>query len=311
NRLEIIYTPWVAPLLVLLKKWFTLYNFEEVLSLDLKPSIVLYRLFREKLGLKKQKVFISKEDLIGLLGLKKVDVRDLRRKYLEPAVKELNEKTSLRVEMKPIRRGRGGKIIGFHFKVWEIISTKGGLVEKVKELIETLSKDEALEVSPKELAEALLSLERVNPATALWFMLHYPEGEARFYAWEHIKMTEQNTKIRYPDRYLESLIRDKDESLDWLLDQRTKDTIREELKKLLEKGEKKEKPKTDREMEKLLNRLEEIKPLIRLYYDQIAEYFEIDDLKEFLDNLIKREDKERLEEFIAFVETLEKAPPLN
>jgi len=54
-----------------------------------------------------------------------------------------------------------------------------------------------------------------------------------------------------------------------------------------------------------------LSPFLRLYYDQIAGYLGTDDLKEFLNNLIENGDKEKLEEFIAFVETLEKAPSLN
>ena len=245
GKLEIVFSPYVSPLIFELKKRFTLYDFEEVLKLNSRSSIIMYRLLKEKLGLKFNSFQLTLEEIRHLFDLnEKTQASDIRNKYLEPAVKELNEKTSLRVEMKPIRRGRGGKIVGFHFKVWEIISPKGDLVDKIKELIETLSKDKALEVSPKELAEALLSLERVNPATALWFLLHYPEGEARLYAWEHIKWVELTPKIKYPDRYLESLITDKREELKWLLDQRTKDLIRKELEKLVEegKGRKEEKP---------------------------------------------------------------------
>ena len=95
--------------MVLLKKWFTLYSFEEVLRLDLKSSIVLYRVFKEKLGLRKKEITLDIDTLNALFGLKKTSTWDLRRKYLEPAVKELNEKISLRVEMRPIRRGRGEK----------------------------------------------------------------------------------------------------------------------------------------------------------------------------------------------------------
>ena len=41
ENLHVVYTPLVAPLLVLLKKWFTIYNFEEVLKLNSKAAIVL------------------------------------------------------------------------------------------------------------------------------------------------------------------------------------------------------------------------------------------------------------------------------
>jgi hypothetical protein len=45
-------------------------------------------------------------------------------------------------------------------------------------------------------------------------------------------MTETNPAIKDADRFLVSLIKDKNPQLDWLLDQRTKDLIRKELEGL-------------------------------------------------------------------------------
>ncbi|WP_297465510.1 replication initiation protein, partial [Thermococcus sp.] len=168
--LQVVYTPLVAPLLVLLKKWFTIYNFEEILNLDLKASIVLYRIFKEKLSLKRNDFELSKEALIELLDLKKVSGKDLARKYIEPAVKEINEKTHLKVEVEQIRRGRGrgGKIVGFRFRVEEEPrpeeATTKDLVENFdvlkkwfKKTIEQLAEELSLhkQVSPAEIARSL------------------------------------------------------------------------------------------------------------------------------------------------------------
>ncbi len=308
GKIEIRFNRFITPLVLELKRRYTTYELKYIMLLDRKHSTALYELFKKNEKLGKFKIEFSRlREILGVADKPTYKVwNDFWKKILKPSIEEINEKTDIEVKVET-QKGAYGRVEALVFTIKNKRKHHSSILEVVKQLAE----DKALEVSPKELAEVLLSLERLNPATALWFMLHYPEGEPRLYAWEHIKMTEQNAKIKYPDRYLESLIRDKDESLDWLLDQRTKDTIKEELKKLVEKGEKGEKPQTDREMEKLLNRLEEIKPLVRLYYDQIAQYFGTDNLREFLNDLIEKGDKERLEEFIAFVETLEKAPSLN
>ena len=238
GKLSVIYTPLVAPLLVLLKKWFTIYNFEEILNLDLKASIVLYRLFKEKLGLKKNEFELSKEELIGLFNLEKINIRDLKRQYIEPAIKEINEKTRLKVEAEPVRRGRGGKIVGFRFRVEEEPrpeeATTKDLVENFdvlkkwfKKTIEQLAEELSLhkQVSPAEIARSLLSLERINPAVAIWFLLHYPKSEAKLYAWEHIKWVDNHPKLDLPERYLKHAIQTPKKELQFLWDQRVKHAI--------------------------------------------------------------------------------------
>ena len=136
-------------------------------------------------------------------------------------------------------------------------------------------------------------------------MLHYPKGEPRLYAWEHIKWVELTTKIKYPDKYLESLIKDKEESLNWLLDQRTKDLIRKELEKIakVEKANGNN-SRQDAEIEKLINRIRELRALIYLFYDEIAKHFNAPDLQEYLNGLIEKGDAQKLKEFISYVEKL-------
>ena len=256
NDLLVVYTPFVAPLLVLLKKWFTIHNFEEVLFLERKPSIVLYRLFKEKLGLKRSEFELDIQNLADLFDLKKIDVRNLRRKYIEPAVKEINEKTRLKVEAEPVRRGRGGKIVGFRFRVEEEPrleeATTKDLVENFdvlkkwfKKTIEQLAEELSLhkQVSPAEIAQSLLSLERINPAVAIWFLLHYPKSEAKLYALEHIKWVDNHRKLELPERYLKHAIQTPKKELQFLWDQRVKHaaiSILEELKKEWEEKQEQE-----------------------------------------------------------------------
>ena len=243
--LQVVYTPLVAPLLVLLKKWFTIYNFEEILNLDLKASIVLYRIFKEKLGLKRNEFELSKEELIELLDLKKIEGRDLARKYIDPAVKEINEKTRLKVEVEQIRRGRGrgGKIVGFRFRVEEALARlttdaildnnsllEDWLRETLNQLIEQFKK-EGEELTAAQLAQALLSFKTIDPATVLWFLLHFV-GSKLLSAWEILKEVESNTGIKFKERFLKSVLPTKKEEYDFLLDPRIKPLLREALRKI-------------------------------------------------------------------------------
>ena len=233
--LQVVYTPLVAPLLVLLKKWFTIYNFEEILNLDLKASIVLYRIFKEKLGLKQQEFKLSKEALIELLDLKKISGKDLRRDYIEPAINEINEKTSLRVSFQPIKRGRGGKIVAFKFIVRELPR-----LPKVEDFIDEQNLRDMLslvevvpegELKVERTAYELLKIVNINPSVALWYLLHFPKEKHRK-VWEEIKKIDLNEEIKYPEKFLESKISQRNENWDFLLSEQTKKLIKDILKNI-------------------------------------------------------------------------------
>ena len=341
DKLTITYTPLVAPLLVLLKKWFTIYNFEEVLKLNLKASIVLYRLFKEKLGLKRNEFELSKEELLELLNLKDKDSRNLRRDYIEPAVKEINEKTRLKVEVEQIRRGRGrgGKIVGFRFRVEEEPrpeeATTKDLVENFdvlkkwfKKTIEQLAEELSLhkQVSPAEIARSLLSLERINPAVAIWFLLHYPKSEAKLYALEHIKWVDSHPKLDLPNRYLQHSIQVPKKELQFLWDQRVKHaaiSILQELKKEWEEKQKQEpkeqeqQPKERETQEEELDRIKVRHPLVKILAREILDEAKIlveeekqklkqelgvESFKDYLKELILAEDVIGLQKVRAVIE---------
>ena len=332
DKLTITYTPLVAPLLVLLKKWFTIYNFEEVLNLDLKASIVLYRLFKEKLGLKKNEFELSKEELIGLFNLEKIDIRDLKRQYIEPAIKEINEKTRLKVEVEPVRRGRGGKIVGFRFRVEEEPrpeeATTKDLVENFdvlkkwfKKTIEQLAEELSIHkpVSPAEIARSLLSLERINPAVAIWFLLHYPKSEAKLYALEHIKWVDSHPKLDLPNKYLQHSIQVPKKELQFLWDQRVKHaalSILEELKKEWEEKQESKKPepkKAESEPEEIEIRnpvvgilaeeiLSEAKYLSEEEKQKLKQELGVESFRDYLRELIRSEDITNLQKMRVMLE---------
>jgi len=202
------------------------------------------------------------------------------------------------VSFEPIR-GPHGKIVEVKFSV----KPKKYLIapNKIAQIISKLTNsfNQAGErITPQEFATILLSLKRVNPAVAIWFLLHYPEGEPRLYAWEHIRLTEQNEKIKQPDRFLESLIKDKNPELDWLLDQRTKDLIYEELEKIA--GEEFQKQK---ELEELVRELQELEPFLRLHEEKIAKKLNVKHPISYVNQLIAKRDVEKLKQVIEAVKS--------
>ena len=231
NQLRINFVNLIAPLIVEYKKWYSTYRLEELLKLSSRYSLILYRIFREKLGLNIHTFRIGIEELKALLN---VNLRNFQvnSKILKPSIKEINENTTLRVHHKPIRQYRGGKIVGFEFEVSEKEVEKIGerlpentkiLREWLEETLNNLSKD--LGIGVEKLKEKLGGLRRVSPSVALWFLLHYPQ-DARGVAWEHIFLIDGNTSLKYPDLYIQKLILSPKEELRFLLDQRTKDGVR-------------------------------------------------------------------------------------
>jgi len=307
--LKIVFSPHVTPLLLELKAWYTTYDFLDILNLHSKHSIVLYRLVKEKLGLKKNPFIIPLEELQKIFDVDYKSWANFKTFVLKPAIEDINTNTRFQIEFKTIRKGKGGKVseISFFVKEKKFLPNMGliDLKPLLEELVSSFQKG-GENITVEEFAEVLLSLERVNPATVLWFLLHYPEGEPRLYAWEHIKMTEQNFKIKHPDRYLESLIKDRNPDLDWLLDQRTKDLIKQELEKiakpLLEKRKQQEK---ELEIKHLVEEIILItKTLSDKYKQKFKETLGVANLKEYLLELAQKKDFDKLQEIYQLVAKL-------
>ena len=221
----------------------------------------------------------------------------MRENVVDPAVEQINQNTKYRIGYKTIRKGRGGKVSTVTFYVEETNPCQmRAKLETLPLILESLIKSfrqGGEEITKGEFAKVLLSLRRLNPAVALWFLLHYPEGEARLYAWKHIEMTERNLSIGNADRFLMSLIKDKNPQLDWLLDQRTKDLIRKELEKLI-------KPQEDKEE----NGIEQLKREISQTYKFLSEKYRkelktalgVEDFNEYLQGLVREGNLNKLKE---------------
>jgi len=295
SKVFVRFNRFITPLILDLKKRYTLYELKYILLLKNQYAPALYEFLKKNENLGDFKISVEKlRNILGATAKSYSIWTRFNEKVLEPAVKEIDEKTDIAVSYKPIRRNHG-KVTEVVFKVY----AKGNLSKHLRELsaiLETLIhsfRQGGEEITKEEFVKVLLSLRRVNPATVLWFLLHYPEGETRLFAWQHIRWVEENTKIAYPDRYLESLIKDKNPQLDWLLDQRTKDLIHKELEKLVKPQEGEE----ESGIEQLKREISQTyKFLSEKYRKELKTALGVEDFNEYLQGLVREGNLNKLKE---------------
>ena len=99
------------------KYGFVSYEAKNTLCLSTKRYMRMYEFLKRSEG---KGITIDIPSLKAYLGLSVDDyseMRDFRKKVLEKGIKEINEKTDIAVTYEPKKKGRGGKIMGFHFTV--------------------------------------------------------------------------------------------------------------------------------------------------------------------------------------------------
>jgi plasmid replication initiation protein len=125
----VIFNHLIAPILLELKKWFTIYDLKVIAEFNNKYAILLYRFLKKQIGLIKGKkreqeeitIRVKYPQLITALGAMNYKrVADFNRHALKPAVKEINQKSDLEIiDVRKIRLGRGGKTVAVDFKIRE------------------------------------------------------------------------------------------------------------------------------------------------------------------------------------------------
>jgi len=119
GRIEIIFTVAVINEITRLGSHFTQYDLEFIATLNSVYSVRLYELTVKWLSAKKSEVF-DYALLRGQLGIginEYKNMGDFKKRVLDLAVKEINEKTNIRVKYSNVKQGR--TIIGFAFTVHE------------------------------------------------------------------------------------------------------------------------------------------------------------------------------------------------
>lgn len=116
SRVELTFTLHVAPYLTLLHKNFTAYGFHQVSQLKSSYSIRLFEMLIQyrKTGWVQISLAKFRERLMLETSYKRYD--NLKARVINPAVKELEEKSSLIIQWEPIRNGRKIEALRFTFK---------------------------------------------------------------------------------------------------------------------------------------------------------------------------------------------------
>jgi hypothetical protein len=249
GKLKIVFSKYVSPLVLILQKWFTTYSFNEVVRLNSRHSIILYRLVREKLGLKQNRFYLPLSEARRIFNVSsKTQAGVLVRDILKPAIEEINNKTSLRISVKTIRTGRGGKTAGYEFEVKEIRQVRNWSKEllsreEFEEILSSLKlkNAEGKELSVEEVFRELSKFKRLSQAVVLWYLFHFPE-ETRWYALQMAKSIEKNESLSNPDKFLEKTIpqpqNDKEITAGVKLKDFLDDRVKVNIKSFFSEGEK-------------------------------------------------------------------------
>lgn len=112
---ELGFSPTVVPHLTMLNKEFTSYQLKQIGSLSSFYAVRLYELMSQFLKLGERACTLDQLRQMLDLGDKYQDVKDMRKRVLDPALKEVNANTDLAVTAEPMRQGR--KITGFSFTI--------------------------------------------------------------------------------------------------------------------------------------------------------------------------------------------------
>ncbi len=112
---ELGFSPTVLPHLTMLNKEFTSYQLKQIGSLSSFYAVRLYELMSQYIKLKQRECTLAQLREMLDLGDKYQNVKDMRKRVLNPALKELNASTDLAVQIEPRRQGR--KIVGFSFTI--------------------------------------------------------------------------------------------------------------------------------------------------------------------------------------------------
>lgn len=112
---ELGFSPTVLPHLTMLNKEFTSYQLKQIGNLSSFYAVRLYELMSQFLKLGERECTLDQLRQMLDLGEKYQNVKDMRKRVLDPALKELNSSTDLAVVAEPRRKGR--KIVGFSFTI--------------------------------------------------------------------------------------------------------------------------------------------------------------------------------------------------
>lgn len=112
---ELGFSPTVAPHLSLINREFTSYQLRQIGGLNSFYAIRIYELMRQFLKTGNRECSLTRIKEILDITEKYKNVKDLKKWVLVPAIKEVNDRTDIEVEMESMKKGRS--IVGFRFSI--------------------------------------------------------------------------------------------------------------------------------------------------------------------------------------------------
>lgn len=112
---ELGFSPTVLPHLTMLNREFTSYQLKQIGSLSSFYSVRLYELMSQFIKLGERECSLEHLRQMLDLGEKYQNIKDLRKRVLDPALVEINNSTELTIVAEPLRAGR--RITGFLFLI--------------------------------------------------------------------------------------------------------------------------------------------------------------------------------------------------
>lgn len=136
---EVTPTREMEHLLLNQKKYgFVSYEAQNTLCLSKKRYMRMYEFLKRSEGKGISVDIPTLKAYLGLSAEEYSDMRDFKSKILNKGIKELNKKTDIFVSYEPKKKGRGGKIVGFHFTVKRnksVVVEPKNIVEEKKPLV--------------------------------------------------------------------------------------------------------------------------------------------------------------------------------
>ena len=123
GHVKVLFNPLLEQSLYGLQRDFLQYRLEMSLPLDGKYTVALYEYFKSQLGNTRNTFTfnLGVDKFKEFLGVDKLKTYEnfgkLRMKIIEPAFKDIEEKTDIFIQWRPIKTGRGGKILVIRFDV--------------------------------------------------------------------------------------------------------------------------------------------------------------------------------------------------
>jgi len=163
---ELEFSQKLKPYLLQLKSRFTKYQLEYALKLRKSYSIRIYELLKQWEKLKTRTVEIAElKEALGIDKNKYTFYGDLKRRILNPAQKEISEKTDISFKFIEIKKGR--KVLMIRFKIRS----------KKIDRPEIPSPPQVEKIKNAELYQRLVDYFCVNPKDALSILKNYPESQ--------------------------------------------------------------------------------------------------------------------------------------